>query len=231
LDESEGRLERLKRERGREENVIKGVRNEEQKENLQLEDRLFKLECDLESQLKSKAELLKKLELNEKIIHSYDVDKQNLDSEIRRLENEKLALSDTLLKEERSKSEGKLEFESKDRETYKLRSTIETLLNEKKFLNDDKDRFYQDICDLEAKLRQEIETTSNIEKDLITKDRELEKSTEDLRRALRDRDHYDETTKRISTELQGLQKSQTTGGAANTRLERLLESSNKDIEY
>ena len=124
LDESEGRLERLKRERNREENLVKGVRNEEHKENLQLEDRLFKLECDLESQLKSKAELMKKLELNEKIIHSYDIDKQNLDMEIRRLENEKLAMSDTLLREERSKSEGKLEYEEKGRETYKLRSTI-----------------------------------------------------------------------------------------------------------
>jgi chromosome segregation ATPase len=221
LDESEGRLERLKRERGREENVIKGVRHEEQKENLQLEDRLFKLECDLESQLKSKAELLQKLELSEKIIHSYEVDKQNLDSEIRRLENEKLALSDTLLKEERSKSEGKQEFESKDRETYKLRSTIETLISEKKFLLSDKDKFYQEIHSLESKLRLEIETTSTLEKVLITKDRELEKSLEDLRRALRDNAHHEEATKRVQCELQCLQQSQDTGGAANTRLERL----------
>lgn len=95
LDETEGRLERMKRERGREGDAIKAVRAEETNENFMLEERLYKLEDQLENEMKGRETLAKKLELNEKMIKTYEIDKEQLEDYIRKIEKEKEVLKQT----------------------------------------------------------------------------------------------------------------------------------------
>lgn len=221
LDETEGRIERVKRERNREENMIKGCRDEEKKETLILEDRLFRLECDLESQVKSRDQLLSKIELQEKMLKSYDSDKEHLERLVQSTSSEVQSLKQELLNYERTKSQDKITIEEKEREYFKLTSRMDMIMNEKSNLVTDKDKFYTEFHELESKIRREAENTTKVQKELMDKSRECEKAVDDFRRCSSEKNHYQELTERLRNEMKDLIETKESGGVRHDRLERM----------
>lgn len=196
-----------------------------------LEDRLFRLECDLESQVKNKDQLLDKIDLQEKMQKSYDTDKENLEKLVNSQVHEVQVLKQELLDFERLKSQDKVEIEEKEREIYKLSSRLDMIMNEKTNLVTDKEKFYSDFTGVESKLRKEIENTTRVEKVLIEKSRECEKATDDFNRCSSEKNHYQELCEKLRNEMNNLYESKESGGVKHDRLERMLDSTNKDVEY
>lgn len=231
LDETEGRLERMKRERGREGDAIKAVRAEETNENFMLEERLYKLEDQLENEMKGRETLAKKLELNEKMIKTYEIDKEQLEDYIRKIEKEKEVLKQTQIREERAKTEVLSVQDEKERQIFKLEGIMENQKEDITYKMSSLDKLQEDFKNVEEKLRIEITKNSEFEKEVLIREREIERTTEDLQRCVKEKYLLEENIVNFKRENKELVEVKETGGQRGFRLERQLEASQKDIEY
>lgn len=93
------------------------------------------------------------------------------------------------------------------------------------------DKLQEDFKNVEEKLRIEITKNSEFEKEVLIREREIERTTEDLQRCVKEKYLLEENIVNFKRENKELVEVKETGGQRGFRLERQLEASQKDIEY
>ena len=116
-------------------------------------------------------------------------------------------------------------------EQLRLKSELKGYKSECKISNEDKDRMLKDICMFEEKLKKEMLYSSELEKELIKRDRDLEREADEHRRSWRDKAHHDDILTNMQEELSNLLDGKEKNEIKYIGVLRMLEASNKDIEY